>query len=235
MVTYILIGVAVVLFVGMLIFSATAHKRFVKHYNRYMQHQVYSGYTGGGIANLMIRKYKLKTKIFLTKQEFADSFHSRKNIVLLNEKVANNSTIASIAITAHEMGHAFQHKNKHFLFRLSIFLAYLSVVARFILPLMIIAGIILLFFTEYNLIGQILLIVSACLMITSYLLKLVNIPVEFGASKIAYNFLKDNEILSEGELKLAKKMLRVAGQTYIASLFIGFVKFFKKIGNSFRS
>lgn len=235
MVTYVLIAVAVVMFVAMLIFSATAYKRFIKAYQKYMQQQTYIGINGLQFAGFMIQKLNLKTKICLTKQELADSFYSSKNIVLLSERVATNSTIASLAITAHEFGHACQHKNKNFMFILSNILAFITRVGKYVLAPLIILGVILLFFADYNHIGQILLIISASLLILSYLLKLINIPVEFGASKIAYNFLKDNKILNKEELKQAKKMLKVAGQTYIASLFAGVVKFFKKIGNSFRS
>ena len=56
------------------------------------------------------------------------------------------------------------------------------------------------------------------------------------ASLIDYtNFLKDKKILNAGELKHAKKMLKVAGQTYVADIFVKIVVLFKKIGNSFRS
>lgn len=235
MITYILIAVAVVLFVAMLIFSATAYKRFVRAYKKYMQHRTYCGYNGAELARYMIFKLRLKTKVYLTNQQLADSYHPGKKIVLLSDSVAKSSSIASIAITAHELSHAYQHKNKNFMFMFAHVLAVISYIGRFVLPLIIVSGIILLFFAQYNLIGQILLIVAASVIILSFVLKLTNIPVEFGASKIAYNFLKDNEILSTDELKLAKKMLNIAGQTYIASLFAGFVKFFKKIGRSFRS
>lgn len=235
MITYILIGVAIILFIIMLIFSATAYKRFIVAYKKYSQHYTYCGYNGFALANFMIQKFNLKTKICLTKQELADSYLINKNIVLLSENVAVSSTIASVAITAHELSHAYQHKKKNFLFILSAVLSVVTRFAKYFLAPVFVTGIILLFFAEYNMTGQILLIITASVIILSYVLKLINIPVEFGASKIAYNFLKDNEILNSDELKLAKKMLRVAGQTYIASLFMGFVKFFKKVGNAFRS
>lgn len=231
---YILIGIAIAMFVAMLIFSATAYKRFVKAYQKHMKQDTCIGINGLQLANFMIEKLNLKTNICLTEKELADSFYSGKNIVLLSNKVAKNSTIASLAITAHEFGHAYQHKNKNFLFVLSNILAVILKIGKFVLAPLIISGIILLLIAEYNQIGQILLIISASLLILSYLLKLINIPVEFGASKFAYNFLKDNKILNKEELKQAKKILKVAGQTYIASLFAGVVKFFKKIGNSFR-
>lgn len=233
MITYILIGVVVVLFIAMLLFSATAYNRFVKAYNKYIQVTISRNLTGLQFANYMILKSRLKTKIYLTEEKFADSYFYKKNHIVLSTQVANTSSIAGVAITAHELGHALQHKNKNFLFVLSNILAFISRVGKFILLPLVLAGIVLLFFAEYNYVGQILLIVSACFIILSYMLKLVNIPVEYGASKIAYNFLKDNKILNKNELKLAKKMLNIAGQTYIASLFIGFVRFFNKLGGSF--
>ena len=233
MIIYILIGVAILLFVAMLIFSATAYKRFIKAYQKYSQYNTYVNVVGVKFATLMIKNLDLKTKIFITDHELADSYLPTKNSIVLSKQVAHNSSIASIAIVAHELGHAVQHKHKNFMFLFSCFLSLVIRICRFILPIMIAIGFVFLFFAEYNMIGQILLIVSASLIILSYVLKLVNIPVEFGASKIAYDFLKDKDILSADELKHAK-MLNIAGQTYIASLFMGFVNFFKKIANSFK-
>ena len=113
-------------------------------------------------------------------------------------------------------------------------IVFLTRIAKFLFIPVVIAGIVLLFFEQYFDIGKILILVALGSLVLSYILKIVNIPVEYNASKIAYNFLKQYHILDAGELKAAKKMLNVAASTYIASLFMGFINFFKSIGNSFK-
>jgi len=49
--------------------------------------------------------------------------------------------------------------------------------------------------------------------------QIVTIPLEYDASRRALNFLKENNFVSAGELRKAKKLLSIAAQTYIAGLF----------------
>ena len=99
---------------------------------------------------------------------------------------------------------------------------------------MLIAGIVLLFISDLFDIGKILLLASFASIILTFLLKIFTIPMEMEASKIAYKFLKENNILDDGELKHGKRVLDAAIGTYVASLFAPIIKLFKRIGRSFK-
>jgi hypothetical protein len=53
---------------------------------------------------------------------------------------------------------------------------------------------------------------------------LVTLPVEFNASKRALKTLQQTHILSDNELKGAKKVLTAAALTYVAAAFIALLQ-----------
>jgi hypothetical protein len=235
MIETIFIIVLAVILIGCLIFSATSYKRLLKAYNKFSHEFVYCQLNGLQFAQYAIYKLGLKIKISLIDGDLKDFYSPKYRVVVLSKKTATTSNVASISITAHELGHAVQHKNGYFLFKFSNFLAIATRIANFLFLPCLIAGIVLLFFpAEFNL-GIILILASLGYFVLSYLLKIVNIPLEYNASKIAYNFLKENNVLSSSELRHAKKMLKVAAQTYVASLFSGAIIFFRRMNNIFRS
>ena len=63
--------------------------------------------------------------------------------------------------------------------------------------------------------------------------KIITIPVEYNASKRALWYLKEYHYLSSAEHAKAKKLLGVAAQTYIASLFDGIIIFGNKLNALF--
>ena len=79
-----------------------------------------------------------------------------------------------------------------------------------------------------------LFIVSLGSIVIMFLLKIFTVPMEAEASKIAYNFLKDNNVLNPDELKHGKKVLNAAIGTYVASIFYPIINFLKGLGRMFR-
>ena len=104
----------------------------------------------------------------------------------------------------------------------------------FLLPFLITAGVVLLCISSLFDVGTVLLLVCIAMFALMFCLKLLTIPVEIQASKIAYNFLKDNNVLSAQELAGGKKVLDMAIGTYVASLFYPIIKFFRGFGAMFR-
>lgn len=233
--TYLIIigSIVVFLIVGM-IFAATSYSRLLRAYNRYAHAFTYRNMSGLEFAEYAIPKLGLNTKISFTEKELGEFYSPKKDIIVISTTSARSRSVASVCITAHELGHAVQKKTKSKLYLLQRFVVLLTRIARFLVVPILIAGIVLLFFPEYNEIGKVLILVALASILLSYILKIVTIPVEYNASKIAYNFLKENHILDEGELKAARKMLNVAASTYVASLFVGFLNFFRSIGRSFK-
>lgn len=222
----ILLAVFVAIIVAVLVWAGTSYKRLLKVYNKYDNVFAYINLTGLEFAQYAIKKMGLQTKISFTEKDLGDYYSPKHNAIFISKRTAQNRSVASICITAHELGHAVQKKNKSKLCLLHSTVFVLNKIFRAIFFPLLVAGIVFLFFPQLNLWGKIMIIVALASLTLSFILKLVTIPVEYNASQIAYNFLKENKILTGDELKDAKKMLKTAGNTYVASLFSGIIKFF---------
>ena len=230
----ILFAVFGVFLLVMIIFSVTSFRRMVKVYHKFDKEFVYCGLTGLEFASLMIEKFNLSTKVFLTDKELSECYFPKKNIVCISEHTAETSSVSSICVTAHEFGHAVQKKTKSKLFIFQEILIFITKICAFLLPFLIIGGIVLIFIEQYHDIALKLWLGALISVFMMFLLKIFTVPMEAEASKIAYNFLKENNILSIDELKHGKKVLNAAIGTYVASIFMPIVKFFKLLGRAFR-
>ena len=103
-----------------------------------------------------------------------------------------------------------------------------------LLPPLFVAGVVMIFIPSVADVGNALLLISLFSVLIIFLLKVMTIPVEIQASKIAKKFLQENFVLDGEELKHGSKVLDAAAGTYIASLFMPILKFFRSLGRAFR-
>ena len=175
---------------------------------------VYSsrGYTGAQAALAVLRYYNINdVRIEKISGTLSDHFDPRTNVISLSDDVYESASIASVGIACHEAGHAAQHAMgyKPIQWRNSI-LPVCKIGSYAGIPLAL-AG----YFLGFETLVYIgLLLYSAIL-----LFQLVTLPVEFDASRRAIQVIEETGMLSEGEeLSGAKKVLRCAAMTYVASL-----------------
>ena len=176
--------------------------------------KVYSsrGYTGAQAAAAVLRYYNISdVRIEKIGGTLSDHFDPRTNVISLSQDVYDSPSIASVGIACHEAGHAAQHAY-----------GYKPIVWRnSILPVCKIgswAGIPLAFL-GYFLGFETLVWVGLLLYSAILLFQLVTLPVEFDASRRAIKVIEETGMLAEGEeLSGAKKVLRCAAMTYVASL-----------------
>lgn len=142
----------------------------------------------------------------------SDHYDPKSKVVRLSDTVYNSTSVASIGVAAHEVGHAIQHAT-HFLplsARNAIF-PVVSIASQAAIPLIILGFI--LNFINLSYLGIILF--SAVV-----LFQLITLPVEFNASHRALKILDEKDILSKEELKPARKVLSAAALTYVASALV---------------
>lgn len=138
-----------------------------------------------------------------------DHYAPSKKELNLSDTTYNSTSIASIGVAAHEVGHAIQD-NTHFAilsFQISI-APTLSFVSRAAIPIIFI-GLIL---SSFELIQIGIIAFSATL-----IYQLITLPIEFDASRRAIIALDNLNILDEDELYGAKKVLTAAALTYVAA------------------
>ncbi|NLV90370.1 MAG: zinc metallopeptidase [Tenericutes bacterium] len=185
-------------------------KNYIKStYSLYDSVKSRKNMSGFNAAKTIADKNKLNIKIEKTSGYLTDHFDPKLKVVRLSTNVYDKSSIASIAIAAHECGHVIQHKEGYFLLRLRSFLAPIVSLTSTIGYMLIAIG------ALASISNQIL--IGIIIMGASLLFQLVTLPVEFDASKKAKKILLKENIITVEELPGVNKMLQSAAFTYVAS------------------
>ena len=191
-------------------------------YNKYKDIDSKTRIKGKDVARKILDANGLENvKIKEVNGELTDHYNPSDKTVNLSSSIYNDSSIAAVAVAAHECGHAIQDKNGYFFLRFRhgiVPLANLcSKLGYIVLMIGIGAGIF-----NITIIGIILLSVIL-------LFHLVTLPVEFDASSRAKKQLKILNITNNGSDAGISKMLYAAGMTYVASLANNFLQIFRLV------
>ncbi len=142
----------------------------------------------------------------------SDHYDPRNRTVNLSQGVYDGRSVASVAIAAHEVGHAIQHEKAYAPFKLRSAMApavgFASNAWFFLLLIGIFA----------NLAG--LATFAIILFALVVLFQLVTLPVEFDASRRAKKQLSALGLVSAGEAQGASKVLSAAALTYVAAALV---------------
>ena len=144
-----------------------------------------------------------------TKGTMSDHYDPKRKTVRLSSDVFHGTSIASLAIAAHECGHAIQDKEGYFFMKIRSFIFPIvnlgTKFAYVVLLIGLIANIIDLVWLGILLVGL------------GLLFQLVTLPVEFNASKRALIELENN-FIDGFDVSGAKSMLNAAAMTYVAGV-----------------
>lgn len=151
----------------------------------------------------------------------SDHFDPRNNTVYLSQAAVNSSSLAAIAVAAHEVGHAIQHAEGYAPIKLrGALVPVVNVVSRMISPLLII-GILFEFIAVAGTRISVYFYFGALICYALYaLFTFVTLPCEYNASSRAKKQLVECGILTEEEVKTSSKVLSCAARTYLISFFM---------------
>jgi uncharacterized protein len=205
----------IVILLPAIIFTIYAQSQVKSNFARYLQVNTRRGYTGVEVARSLLDQNGLNNiPIELARGHLGDHYDPRKRVLRLSTDVYQGSSIASVSVAAHEVGHAIQHAHGYFplTFRNLIFpLANFGSSAAWIF---IIAGLLI-----PNLIG--LLDIGILLFGLAVLFQVITLPVEFNASSRALRLLEETGYIMEEEKTGVKKVLKAAALTYVAAMAAG--------------
>ena len=178
--------------------------------NRYFRVRTQRGYTGEQTAREILNANGIyDVRIEMTRGTLSDHYDPRNKILRLSQDVYRGTSITSVAVAAHECGHAIQHARGYA--PLTIRGAIVPVVnfasnASWILML----G---LFMTSTTS----LLKIGILLFATTVVFQLITLPVEFNASHRALIQIENLGIVTRDERRESKKVLDAAALTYVAA------------------
>lgn len=179
-------------------------------YSKYKQKQNQRKLTGFDVAREILDKNGLNNIIVLeTSGYLSDHYDPTKKVIKLSTDIYNGTTISSVAVAAHECGHAIQDKESYKPMRIrsklvptvNLFtkLGYLSIVIGALF--------------SYK-----LMLLGVFMLLGILLFQIITLPVEFNASSRALKQINRLSLLSPEEQKGAKKVLSAAAFTYVASV-----------------
>ncbi len=148
----------------------------------------------------------------------SDHYDPRSKTLRLSPDVYDGRSISSIAVAAHEAGHAIQHAQAYAWlgFRSKMVPVYSIGSRLWIVPFMIGA----MLTAGAGGIGQTLMILGVALFATILVFQLVTLPVEFDASNRAKAVLASTGIVTTAEeAEGVEDVLGAAAMTYVAAAF----------------
>ncbi len=199
-----------VLVVPALIIAMYAQFKVKSTFSKYSSVLNRKGLTGAQVARKILDANGLTNVIVQpTNGNLTDNYNPTNKTVNLSESVYNSTSVAALGVAAHETGHAIQHATKYLPLNIrSAIFPVVRISSSAALPLALLG-----FITGFQLLINIGIILFAAVV----LFQIVTLPVEFNASGRALEILDQYGMLSEDESKSAKKVLRAAAMTYLAS------------------
>ena len=146
-----------------------------------------------------------------TPGNLTDHYDPRNKTLYLSQGVANGASVASVAIAAHELGHAMQDAEDYFPMRVRSALVPMVNIGSNLGWILIMIGLFLQI-TELTWVGVLVFSGGA-------LFALATLPVEFNASARAKELLYSTGIIqTEQERRGVNTVLNAAALTYVAGL-----------------
>ena len=171
-----------------------------------------SGVTGLAAAKKLLGGRCPDVDVEAVEGELTDHYDPRAHVVRLSEGVAESSSVAALAVVAHEVGHVLQDQGGDRAFR---FQRTIVPVASFCSYGWIVA------------IGAGIFLESAGLLVLAVLLfagvaafHLATLPVELGASRQALSLLAAEGLVGDEQIPVARKVLRAAACTYLVAALV---------------
>jgi len=180
-------------------------------YSKYRKVRNSRGLTGSEVARAILNANGLSNiEVYETSGKLTDHYDPSKKLIKLSSDIYNGTSVASMAVAAHECGHAIQDKEGYTFFRIRSALVpvvnFISYLGYFGLIVSLIGG----------LTGYIKL--SILILFAAVVFQLVTLPVEFNASNRGKKELDTLNLSYDNDNQGISKVLSAAAMTYVASL-----------------
>ncbi|HSV31284.1 MAG TPA: zinc metallopeptidase [Atribacteraceae bacterium] len=200
---------SVILIIPALILAFYAQLRVKNTYHTLSRIRAKAGLSGSEVAARLMQQLGLRVGLEEVPGVLNDHYDPSKEILRLSSPVYRGGSVADYSIAAHEVGHALQKRERYGSFALRSFLVPVAGFgSRMAIPL---------FFFGLIFAFRPLMDIGILFFSLAVLFQLVTLPVEYDASRRAYQVLDASGMLSVEERPLVKKMLNAAALTYVAA------------------
>jgi len=195
-----------------LILSVIAQLYVNSAYSKWSKVRNYHNLTGTDAAEQLISRLGMNDiRLKRTRGTLSDHYDPRNHTLALSEGVADQPSVAAMAIAAHELGHAQQERDGYGPLKLRSALVPMVNLGSTFGWIMLLLGLML----QLGGLAQLGVILFSAGLVFS----LVTLPVELNASKRAKQMLVENGlVVNEEEKKGVASVLNAAALTYVAGL-----------------
>jgi Zn-dependent membrane protease YugP len=180
-------------------------------YKKWSQVRAATGLTGSQAAERLISAGGLNVDVDQIRGNLSDNYDPRQKVLHLSQGVYNSSSVAAVAIAAHELGHAMQDQDGYFPLRLRAAMVPAVNIGSWLGWILIFLGLII---KQTNIAWLGVLVFSG-----GALFALATLPVELNASARAKALLTNTGIIvGEDERRGVNRVLNAAAFTYVAGL-----------------
>jgi Zn-dependent membrane protease YugP len=197
-----------------------AQWRVTSSYRKFSQIRNLQGLTGADVARVLMRNESLDhVSIEMIPGDLTDHYDPRGKVMRLSEGSARYPSVASMAVVAHELGHAQQDKEGYFWLQLRSGIVGLANVGSQLGVLLIFVGLLLAGMSARSggSLGLSLAWAGVALMSAAVVFTLITLPVELNASARARAMLARNGLVTAQEAEGVSTMLNAAALTYVAA------------------
>ncbi|WP_058989675.1 zinc metallopeptidase [Anaerococcus rubeinfantis] len=199
----------VLVLIGLLI-SSLAQANIQRKFDKYKRIKTQKSITGFDAARYILSTNSYNDiSIKKVRGSLSDYFNPVNKEIALSETSMTDTSIASLAVAAHECGHVIQFKEGYIPLKIKSYIVpAVNLGSKLSFP-MILLGIFLSM-------GK---LVSIGIFLFSFVLifQIITLPVEFDASRRALKVLDESGMLVGVENDYAKDMLKSAALTYVAA------------------
>jgi len=208
-----LIAIGIILIVALIFGPQYWVSHVLKKYSNTQDH--FPG-TGGELARHLIETYELQG-VKVEKTKLGDHYDPDDKVVRLSPEYYDGKSLTAIAVAAHEVGHAIQHRNGYLPFELRQRVVSIAIGAEKLGAMAMIALPFITLISRSPRIAMIMFFIAIGSMLIGTLVHFITLPVEWDASfKRALPILKKGQYISDREIKYAHKILTAAALTYVS-------------------
>jgi Zn-dependent membrane protease YugP len=191
-----------------------AQWRVSSAYRKYSQVRNMQNITGADVARILMRNEGLENiQVEVIPGQMTDHYDPTSKVMRLSQGSAQLPSVASMAIVAHELGHALQDKGGYFWMQVRSGIVGVANIGSSLGMLIFFGG--LLFASMFN--GSLAIAwIGVALMSGAVLFTLITLPVEFNASARAREMLQRAGLVTREEASGVNDVLNAAALTYVA-------------------
>lgn len=173
------------------------------------------GLTGAEAAERVLRQAGVIASVEETEGKLSDHYDPRGKVLRLSSEVYEGKSLAALGVACHEAGHAIQDGMNYPFLGLRNLIVPLASFGSNTGVLMILAGLGL--SASEQVLGKWILIAGIAAFSITVLFQMINLPVEFNATRRGRENLIQAGLVGEDEDKVLGKVLEAAAMTYVAA------------------